>query len=389
VAEDCTLRLWDMATYTALGQIEMPRTLPWAVAYSPDGHALLTTHADGRLRTWLTDPDDNSLLAKSLAATALVPRASAEFTTRERRQYALDSQVGGYALSASGNANRRPEPYVISMIAQPRATGVSTETLIALTNEKFLLTSVDQGESWRIVTQLPLTLTYNSLGIPARPTDPLLIASEQGLYRVGDDGALTLLHSDPISGVGYSHTNSNELWAARGSQVFKSEDGGATWGEASANLSTSDLFAPLLVTPPNNNPQVVIGVPNDGPIAVLWRGAGNGFWERLAAMPFMPDQAAGEIGIAWDASNRTLYLSGTKGDLLASTNIDAPNIADVTASMVEQFGLGTRPVPLAVGQGPNLYVNLLTVAHPRLLRGTWDGNAWSWVELRLPLVAAG
>jgi hypothetical protein len=69
--------------------------------------------------------------------------------------------------------------------------------------------------------------------------------------------------------------------------------------------------------------------------------------------------------------------------------VDAPNIADVTASVAEQFGPGYRPIPLAVGQGPSLYLNLLTTTSPKFVRGTWDGSRWHWVELRLPIVAAG
>jgi len=106
------------------------------------------------------------------------------------------------------------------------------ETLIGLTDERFVLTSIDQGESWAIVTRLPLTLTYHSLGIPARASDPLLVATDQGLYEVGEEGTLTLVRSDALTAVSYSHTNPDELWAVRENRVYKSEDRGATWGEA-------------------------------------------------------------------------------------------------------------------------------------------------------------
>jgi hypothetical protein len=121
----------------------------------------------------------------------------------------------------------------------------------------------------------------------------------------------------------------------------------------------------------------------------VWRGAANGFWERLATLPPLPNGLSAEPAMAWDADHRTLYLGGAKGELFASTGVDTPNVADVTATIVEQFGPGTRPIPLAVGQGPSLYINLLTPSGPRFLRGTWDGNDWHWIELFLPLVAAG
>jgi hypothetical protein len=367
----------------------MPRTLPWSVAYSSDGRALLTTHADGTLRTWLADPDDGSIEAKLLVAAARVPRATVEFTAQERREYAIDTFVGGYPLSASGNINLRPEPFVQSLVVQPGTTGVPTDTLVALTNERFLLTSMDQGESWRIVTRLPLAFTYYSLGVPARAGDPLLITTDGGLHRVAADGALTLVHSEPFIGVSYSQTNRDELWAIRSGQVYKSEDRGATWGAASANLESDRVYAPLLATPPNNNPQLLVGQPRDTPARIVWRGAANGFWERLVGLPVLPIYLSDEQGIAWDAGNRTLYLGGAQGELFASINVDTPNAGEVSADAVEQFGPGTRAIPLAVGQGPSLYVNLITPSGPRLLRGTWDGSAWQWVELRLPIVASG
>lgn len=389
VAEDYTLRLWDVASRTELTHIDLPRSLPWSVTFSPDGHALLTTHADGALRTWLADPADGSLTAKMLLAAARVPRATAQFTAKERNTYAIDSHIGSYALSASGRINLRPEPYFKSLVVRPPTSDADAETLIALTDEKFLLTSVDRGESWRVVARLPLTITYNSLSILARPTDPLLVASDQGLYRVADDGTLTLLHTQAIRGVSYSHTNPDELWAVGRDTVYKSTDGGATWGTASNELYSNELYAPLIQASPNNNPQIVVGHPFDRPAPVVWRGSGNGFWARIDSLPYLPSWVNREQGMAWDEGNRTLYLSGAMGELYAVSNVDAPNIADVRASIVEHFGVGVRPFPLAVGAGPSLYVNLLTTYGPRPLRGTWDGRAWQWVELRLPLVGAG
>jgi hypothetical protein len=109
----------------------------------------------------------------------------------------------------------------------------------------------------------------------------------------------------------------------------------------------------------------------------------------MVAMPILPNGLRDEQGMAWDADNRTLYLGGAQGELFASAVADAPDIAAVTATRVTEFGPGTRVIPLAVGQGPSLYLNLLTTYGPRLLRGVWDGTSWQWVELRLPLVAAG
>ena len=385
IAEDYTLRLWDGASGVAIRELELPHTTPLAVAFSRDGRALLTTHDDGTIRTWLVDPEDTSTESKLLRAAAGVPRVTAEFTAAERRAYAIDTFVGAYALSASGNINIRPERLVQSLIVQPG----SPDRVVALTNERFLLTSTDQGESWHIVTRLPLTLTYHSLGIPARVDDPLLVATDKGLYGLGDDGSISLVHRDALFGVSYSHTNPNELWAVRHDGIYKSEDAGATWGPAGNNLSTHRLHAPVLMALPNNNPQLVVGQPADHPARILWRGAANGFWEPLANVPALPLYLTDEQGIAWDAGNRILYLGGEWGELLAVENVDAPAAGDVTATAVEHFGPGTRVIPLAVGGGPSLYMSLLTPSGPKLLRGTWDGATWLWVELQLPIVALG
>jgi WD40 repeat protein len=387
VAEDYTLRLWDVAAQTEQARIDMPRSLPWSVAFSEDNRALLTTHADGTLRTWLVNPADASLQGKIIAAAARVPRPVAAFTAQERKAYAIDSYIGSYPLSASSNINLRPEPYVKSLIVQRDDTGA--ETLYALTDEKFILASTDRGEQWRIVARLPLTFTAHSLGIPARHDDPLLVTSEQGLYRVGEDGSLTLIHSDALVGVSYSHTNPNELWAVRNSAIYRSEDGGATWGSVSNDLNSSRLYAPLLNTPPNNNPQIVVGNAHDRPALVVWRGSGNGFWERVDALPTIPAWNNREQGIAWDEGNRTFFFSGVRGELYKVDGIAAPDLAAIDTSIVEQFGIGSRPLPLAVGEGPTLYVNLITTYGPRFVRGTWDGDQWRWEEIRLPLVAAG
>ncbi len=68
VAEDYTMRLWDAATGAEVDRIDLPRSLPWSVHFSPDGIALVTTHWDGKVRSWLVDPDDESVEALLLTA---------------------------------------------------------------------------------------------------------------------------------------------------------------------------------------------------------------------------------------------------------------------------------------------------------------------------------
>ncbi len=385
LAEDYTLRLWDPMTGMALDTVELPRALPWALAFSPDGHALVTAHADGALRTWLTDPADASIDADLLRAAARVPRATAAFTPIERRDYGIDAFVGAYGLSASGRINLNEEPYVKSLLVLPE----TPERIIGLTNEGFLIESTNQGEQWHLMARIPITLTVNSLGMPARVDDPLLLATEQGLYRREENGTYSLVHAQPIHAVSYSHTNPDEYWAIMRNGIYKSEDGGQSWGEADANLFPNRLSGPLIMAAPNNNPQFVMGFPADVPALTHWRGSGNGFWEQLVGLPPLPLYLRGPFGMAWDNGNQTLYLGGAQGELWASANAAAPTASEAAATQIEQFGLGVRAVPLALGQGPTLYVTLLTPYGAELVRGEWDGQLWQWTQLHLPIVAMG
>ncbi|HXF61455.1 MAG TPA: WD40 repeat domain-containing protein, partial [Caldilineaceae bacterium] len=405
VAEDYTLRLWDSDTGDEMDRIDLPRSLPWSVTFNRDGHALITTHHDGVVRTWLTDADDASGEAFELRATALVPRATAEFTFGERRAYGIDTYIGSYGLSASANVNIRPWPSVKSMAVWPG----EPETLMVLTDEQFLLRSQDRGETWEITDRLPLTLTVNGLGLPARPSDPLLLATEQGLYRyhfkgiepatesdrtAARSGWVERIHPRPLKAVSFSHTNPNELWAIGSGEdgrhvLLKSEDGGASWGEASLELSAQSLYGPLLMAPPNNNPQFVIGAGLDRPALTVWRGTGNGFWKRLPRLPQLPLGLAHPPSLAWDSGNATLYLGGLHGELYASANAAATDEQAPVAAIVHDFGPYVRPLPLAVGAGPALYINHVQIFGPTFMRGVWDGTRWQWEEIRLPIVAAG
>src|SRR5690606_14556508 len=127
------------------------------------------------IRTWLADPDDDSLEAMLLIASARTPRAAAEFSSIERVLYGVDAYIGAYPLSASGDINVRPDTAIRSLVVTPG----DPETLVALSNEQFLLRSTDRGTTWDVMDRLPMTLTVNSLGLPARSDNALLLATTQ------------------------------------------------------------------------------------------------------------------------------------------------------------------------------------------------------------------
>ena len=387
--------LWDAATGAPVRTVTPSSPLfgAYALAFSADTTRLIVTDGMGvshilSLDAWRgpADPAADSVPALLARAAALVPRTPAQFTPRERGLYGIDAFVGAYPLSASGSVNVRQEPFVRSLIVRPG----EPERLEALTNEGFLLASADRGETWAILARLPLTMSANSLAIPARPDDPPLVATQQGLFRYdAADGSLRLIHDRPLAAVSYSHTNQDELWAVAGSDVVKSEDGGRSWGLARNDLAVNRLYGPLLMASPNNNPQLVAGSASAMPSILVWRSAGNGFWQPLPGLPVLSPFLAAGPGMAWDVGNRALYLGGNEGQLYVSTNVDEPDTRQVAAALATDFGLVGRPVPLAVGAGPALYLTLWGPYGPRLLRGSWDGQTWSWLELRLPIVAAG
>ncbi len=383
--------LWDAATGDAVRTVTPAGTLfgTLALGFSPDGTLLVVTDGNGAthlLSLTPREPADDSISSLLAQAASLVPRAVAEFTPQERKTYGLDAYVGAYPLSASGSVNIRGEPFVQSLVVRPGDAG----QLEALTDEGFLLTSTDRGETWAILARLPLTLTATSLAIPARTDDPMLIATQQGLFRFDtSDGSLHLVHDQPLAAVSYAQTDPDELWAVTGSDVLKSEDGGRSWGKARNELAVNRLYGPLLMAAPNNNPQLVMGSGATTPTVGVWRGAGNGFWTSLSGLPALPLGLATEPGLAWDGDHHTLYLGGGEGQLYATTNVDAPDATQAAATLVADFGLLGRPAPLAVGAGPTLYLTLWGPYGPRLVRGTWDGQTWSWLALRLPVVAAG
>lgn len=304
--------------------------------------------------------------------------------------YAIDAHVGAYGLTASASVNLQEAPHLLALIVLPG----EPERLVGLTNEHFLIVSANQGESWSILSKVPATIQAEGLALPARADDPLLIFGQRGLYRYQEDGTILLVHSDRFAAVSYAPTSPDTLWGVVDGEVRKSDDGGTTWASADNGLGMSQLYGPLILTPPNGNPQVLAAA-GMGYVGVrFWRGAGNGFWEALPAPASRPTEIAHPYGLAWDAGNRTLYF-GTIGDaardaaLYEVMNLDAPNVADVTAERVAGLDVAGSPQPLAVGAGPTLYLTVYTSYGPQLVRATWSDGNWQVRALPLPMVAAG
>ena len=109
----------------------------------------------------------------------------------------------------------------------------SPETLYAGTLDKGLLKSADGGKTWKPVTGLS---TQMASGLAQDPREPRLLfaGTEGGLYRSNVDGTSWTWFGLPdkdIAAIAISPANPSRMLVvdAQG-RVYRSEDGGATWG---------------------------------------------------------------------------------------------------------------------------------------------------------------
>ncbi len=110
----------------------------------------------------------------------------------------------------------------------------SPETIYAGTMDKGLLKSADGGKTWKPVTGLSV---QTAPGLAQDPRDPRIVfaGTESGLYRSNADGTVWTrvgLPGKDIATVAISRAKPARMLVvdAQG-RVYRSEDGGATWGK--------------------------------------------------------------------------------------------------------------------------------------------------------------
>ncbi|RIK36237.1 MAG: hypothetical protein DCC55_27905 [Chloroflexi bacterium] len=285
-------------------------------------------------------------------------------------QAALEERMGQASLG---------QRYVRSLVVAPS----DPERLFALTNDGQIWRSTDRGGAWTHVYTADSGLTALALGIDYRPPYTLYLGTEQGIYRSDDSGArFALVNTRPARAISVSPADANELWAGDAT-VWRSRDGGASWGEASNDMvAAQQLGSPIVIVPPQNNPFLVVGLARSG-VRYLWRSSGNGFWKSLPTPSTWDRTPVEALGLAWDNGNRTLFAGDVGGRLYQSTNVTNPDERGVTWTVAHDFGAGYQVVPLAVGQGPSLYITLRHPSGNQLVRGTRTDGVWEWQRLRL------
>jgi WD40 repeat protein len=295
------------------------------------------------------------------------------------RQQNVHAAVSAVSVTQQGISGLGPR-YVLSLVV----ASSDPERLFALTNDGRIWRSVDRGDSWVQVYATDPSLTPLTLGIDYRPPFTFYLGTAQGIYRSDDEGAhFALVHARPARAISVLPGDAGELWAGDNT-VWRSRDGGASWGEASNEMvAAQQLGSPIVIVPPQNNPFFVVGLARSG-VRYLWRSSGNTFW-KTAPTPLTWDRTPVEaLGLAWDDGSRTLYTGDVGGRLYQSTNATTADERAVTWTVAHDFGAEYQAVPLAVGQGPSLYVTLRHPSNNQLLRGVRQADGWQWTRLQLP-----
>jgi photosystem II stability/assembly factor-like uncharacterized protein len=141
----------------------------------------------------------------------------------------------------------------------------------ALTSSDGLYKSADSGIKWTSVAA-PLTeqllvpesqsissvTNFYDVAVDLKQTGVLYLGTEQGIFRTVNDGGNWSFLSLPVrnaalktSAVAVDPTNSNNLWAAIASTIYKSVNGGLTW--ETKVLPTSATPDTILINPTSTN----------------------------------------------------------------------------------------------------------------------------------------
>jgi len=189
-----------------------------------------------------------------------------------------------------------------------------------------ILISTDLGNTWTPQnTGLPTTtfqiraLSVQQIGYSVT----MFAATSEGIYRtalspiswIPSNSGLT---TKDIYAVTVDPNNPNVLYAATWcAYVFKSEDGGGTWGQSTNGLNTSCSLS-TIVNPVNSN-QVYVGMDN----GVYQSNDGGSFWSKLGADSLNDSTKDLEI-----LPDQTLLAATTSG--VWKTQISAPITPTIT-----------------------------------------------------------
>jgi YVTN family beta-propeller protein len=362
-----------------------------------------------------------TLTPSATASPTGTPTATASPT---RTPSATASPTGTATVTPSPSATASPTGTVTPGFLHPRwlrslvAAPGEPGRLVGLTNEGYLVSSTDRGETWETVPLPPevagTPLTYRGyVGMDYNHPQTLYLgAVSQGLWRSTDGGATwQKIHTLPAGPVTVSLLNLADLWAGLvgpndlHAVIARSNDAGLTWAATTGELM-DDPVSPILIDP--QAPNVVYAVTSGLRGGAMLSRTFDGQWQRIPNAPFGTPLGGGPgLGLALDAGTRGLYLAGTDGQLYVSFNAFTPNLNDVLWQPVHQFESAYLPIPLAVGALPPpygglrqpyaaeaipytgaIYLTLFdwTTWHGRTLRSDDGGITWTPLTIPAPAV---
>jgi hypothetical protein len=227
-----------------------------------------------------------------------------------------------------------------------------------------------------------------AIGVDYQPPHTLYLLTGQGLYRSSDYGdTFEFVHNLTGTAISVAFENAAHLWLGGGDEpMLKSEDGGQQWRSARIGLSAYHVASPILINPRDSDMLLVITQGQRGG-AALYRGTREGAWTGLPGLTWLVPTGPNPIGLAWDSNRGIVYTGDADGKLYRSLNVEALDQTTVTWEVSYDFGVPHMPVPLAMGEGPALYLTLYDYEANSgpLLRGTQDeAGGWLWQEIGWP-----
>jgi hypothetical protein len=226
-----------------------------------------------------------------------------------------------------------------------------------------LYRSSDRGSSWTIVSLRGIadTAKPSFVAIDYRNASVLYLGTSAGLYRRVRDGDWSFVHSYVFSALAVDLVDSNVLWgglpysAGLGTILVRSDDGGRTWGRADSGIPAGyGLSVGNIAIDPKDPDLLLVNVRDSGrfgwPMGTLYRGARNGYWQKVRLGQFEPLQSTfsdvcSVNGLAYDPVLRKLYVGCdqyyyNRGLLfmIQSTNVFAADAGAVQWEECHRFG---------------------------------------------------
>lgn len=191
------------------------------------GHDVFQASADGG-RTW--QPVPHNLPGTDIHGFAVNPEDADRLYALVMGQGVLRSGDGGRTWAPLGNGL----PGDVSVLA---SAGGSPEVLYASSGRLGVLRSADAGASWARTSTVPGSRGVLTLAVDPATPQTAYAGTEEGLFKSTDGGHTWTMLTFPgrnVTAVAVSPSDPNVLLTIavenRRGLVFRSEDGGLTWG---------------------------------------------------------------------------------------------------------------------------------------------------------------